>query len=61
MEGDFARDRIGRLTYGEALALFTSMWVHARALNPDFPGDWRTDVEPDLAVARALNGLPPEA
>ena len=58
LEAEFTRERIGRMSYREALSLFTSMWVEARALNPAFPGDWRSDIEPDLAVARALNGLP---
>ena len=47
------------MTYAEALDLFAALWAEARVLNPDFPGNWRTDVEPDLAIARALNGLPP--
>jgi hypothetical protein len=59
LEAEFTRERIGPMTYAEALALFTSLWMEARALNPDFPGDWRSDIEPDLTLARALNGLPP--
>ena len=59
LEADFTRERLGPMTYQEALAIFTAMWVEARALNPDFPHDWRADVEPDIALARALNGLPP--
>jgi hypothetical protein len=30
-------------------------------LNPDFPGDWLEDLAADLAVARAVNGLPVDA
>jgi hypothetical protein len=60
LEADFARERLGRTTYGQALDIFTALWVEARALNPDFPGDWRSDIGPDLAVARAVNGLPPQ-
>jgi len=50
---------IAKRTYAEALAIFSALWREARALNPDFPGDWEADLEPDLAVARAINGLPP--
>ena len=46
-------------TYADALEVFRALWAAAAALNPDFPGDWRSDLVPDLAVARALNGLPP--
>jgi hypothetical protein len=45
----------------DALARFAALWVHARALNPDFGSDWLDDLEPDLAVARAVNGLPPSS
>jgi hypothetical protein len=48
------------LSYHDALALFEAMWAEARALRPDFPGDWREDIAPVLAVARAVNGLAPE-
>ena len=61
LEGAYARERLARMTYQDALRLFASLWVEARRLNPSFPGDWRSDIEPDLAVARALNGLPPGA
>ena len=55
----YGREAFRGLTYAEALARFTALWVHARALNPDFGSDWREDVEADIAVARAVNGLPP--
>lgn len=58
-EAEYARERIGAMSFGEALALFEGLWAEARALNPDFPTDWRDDLEPDLQVARAVNGLPP--
>jgi hypothetical protein len=48
-------------TYLEALAVFEALWRHARLLNPDFPGDWRQDIAPDLVVARVLHGLPVDA
>jgi len=35
------------------------MLQEARLLRPDLGLDWRDDLAPDLAVARALNGLPP--
>lgn len=57
IERDYARGR-GALTYPEALAVFASLWRHARALNPEFPGTWETDIEADLELARVLNGLP---
>ncbi|MFO7587556.1 MAG: hypothetical protein R6X22_05730 [Gemmatimonadota bacterium] len=55
------RNELARLSYHDGLALFEAMWTEARALGVEFPGDWRADLEPDLAVARAVNGLPPEA
>ena len=61
LERRWARDRLAGMTYQEALAIFESLWEEARALNPDFPGDWSDDIGPDLAIARAINGLPPEA
>jgi hypothetical protein len=60
LEADFTRKHFGRMSYQEALAIFAALWAEARALNPDFPGDWRSDIGPDLAVARAVNGLSPE-
>jgi hypothetical protein len=47
------------LPFDRALAIFTALWVEARQLHPDFPGPWQEDIEPDLAIARALNDLPP--
>jgi hypothetical protein len=29
-----------------------------RQLRPDWPNDWRADVEADIELARVLNGLP---
>ncbi|HEX9886710.1 MAG TPA: hypothetical protein VGA70_09490 [Longimicrobiales bacterium] len=49
------------LPHDRALEMFTALWCEARLLDPNFPGDWREDLEPDLAVARAVNGLPPDA
>ena len=61
-ERQYAQAHGRRTSYGEALAIFTGLWQEARALNPNFPDpDWRRDIEPDLAVARVLNGLPPRS
>lgn len=60
-ERRWEREWLAGMTYTEALAIFEALWVEARSLNPDFPDDWREDIAPDLAIARALNGLPPEA
>lgn len=56
-----ARERLATRTYAEALEVFAALWREAAALNPDFPGDWRDDIGPDLSIARAVNGLPPES
>jgi hypothetical protein len=58
-----ARERA--LTYERALEVFAALWAEASLLDPAFPrgreGRWEQDLAPDLAVARALNGLPPVA
>jgi hypothetical protein len=55
-----ARRRDARASYEGALAVFKALWAEACTLRPDFPSlDWRRDVEPDLAVERAVNGLSP--
>lgn len=56
-----ARERLAKRSYAEALAVFAALWREAAALDPDFPGPWRDDLDPDLAIARAVNGLPPES
>ena len=58
-ERRYTRETVAQLTYADALAIFQALWVEASELCPDFPGDWRSDIEPDVAIARALNGLPP--
>lgn len=55
------RAREHPLPFERALEVFAALWVEARALNPDFLSDWEHDLEPDLAIARAVNGFPPEA
>lgn len=61
LEARYQREGFRDLTYEGALALFTALWVEARALHPDLGRDWLEDLEPDLAIARAVNGLPPTA
>lgn len=58
-EADYARETTNARSFEEALAVFEGLWAEACALNPDFPTDWRDDLEPDLAIARILNELPP--
>ncbi|MGQ0560632.1 MAG: hypothetical protein ACT443_02010 [Gemmatimonadota bacterium] len=58
-ERRYASEELSKLTYVDALEIFAALWREAVALNPEFPGDWQADLEPDLAVARAVNGLPP--
>ena len=58
-EARYRREAHRDMSFHEALALFEAMWIHARKLNPDLGEDWREDLEATIAVARALNGLPP--
>ncbi len=60
-EAEYQRTAYADLTYERALERFAALWAEARSLNPALGDDWAEDVEPDLAVARALNGLPPRA
>ena len=60
IDREFSRTRLARLTYHDALAIFAGLWREAEALGAHID-DWRSDIEPDLAVARAVNGLPPIA
>lgn len=59
-EREYARSRDRTSTYQAAALVFEALWDEAKALNPSFPSDWETDIASDLAVARALNGLPPD-
>ena len=61
LEREYGREAFRGLTYERALELFAALWLEARALNPEIGSDWEEDLEPDLAVARAVNGLPPAA
>jgi hypothetical protein len=49
----------GELSFHEALRRFAALWQQARALHAEPGRDWRADLEADLAIARALNDLPP--
>ncbi len=60
-EARYLRNAFRDLTYEEALELFSALWEEARSLNPEIGEDWRADLEPDLAIARAVNGLSPIA
>jgi hypothetical protein len=59
LERDDLRARTLDGDYASALEVFSAMWRHAAALNPAPSDDWKADLAPDLAVARAINGLPP--
>lgn len=58
-EAHYQREAYRDLSFHEALAAFEAMWRHARKLNPCLGEDWREDLKATIAVARALNGLPP--
>ncbi|MDQ3698873.1 MAG: hypothetical protein M3373_12760 [Gemmatimonadota bacterium] len=58
-EERYQRDAFTELSYADALARFAALWAAARVIRPDLGQDWRPDLEADLAVARAVNGLPP--
>jgi hypothetical protein len=61
LERQYASTRLAALSYQDALAIFTALWREAQHLSPGYRADWRTDIAPDLAIARAVNGLPPES
>lgn len=61
VERRYARHWNAHATYDDALAVLKALWNEACTLRPDFPElDWRRDLEPDLAIARAVNGRPPD-
>lgn len=59
LESRYQKAAFDGLSYEQALERFAALWAEARALNADLGADWEEDLEPDLAVARAVNGLPP--
>ena len=58
-EREYARSRDLTTTYEADARVFEALWDEAKATNPAFPGDWKADIASDLAIARAVNGLPP--
>ncbi len=61
LERRYQQEAFKGLSYEQALERFAALWAEARALNPDLGADWEEDLQADLAVARAVNGLPPAA
>ncbi|MGD2070812.1 MAG: hypothetical protein PVI57_19225 [Gemmatimonadota bacterium] len=59
LERRWEADRYGGMDFSDALAVYAALWAEARALRDDLGIDWKHDLEPDLAIARAVNGLPP--
>jgi hypothetical protein len=53
----YASQRLARLSYADALAIFTGLWQHAKLLSDGFPGPWEPDIEADIELARVLNGI----
>lgn len=58
-EARYGREAFRELSYDAALAFFAALWAEARALDPGLGSDWQADLAADLAMARAVNGLPP--
>lgn len=58
-EARYQREAYRGLSYPDALARFAALSAEARALHPELGADWEQDLAADLAVARAVNGLPP--
>lgn len=61
LERRYERAELADLSYDVALQRFAALWAEARELGAIDDGDWLTDLEPDLAIARILNGLSPAA
>ena len=57
----YEREALADLSYEEALERFSALWDEACELGAVDTDDWLTDLKPDLAIARVLNGLPPIA
>ena len=49
----------GELSFHDALGRFAALWQQARVLHAEPGRDWRSDLEADLAIARAVNDHPP--
>ncbi len=61
LERRYQREALRDVDYPEALRRFAALWAEALLVNPDIGADWEDDLKSDLAVARAINGLPPRA
>jgi len=59
LEARLARSASAQMTVAQAFAWYEGALAEVRALRPDFDADWLDDLAPDLAIARAVNGLPP--
>lgn len=59
LEAAYQREAFRGLSYADALRRFAALWAEARTLNPEVGQAWLEDLAPALAIARALNGLPP--
>ncbi|KPK78546.1 MAG: hypothetical protein AMS25_14785 [Gemmatimonas sp. SM23_52] len=59
LESRYEREALEGMTYEVALQRFAALWAEAQALGVDARDDWLADLEPDLAIARTLNGLAP--
>ena len=57
-EARFAREYACE-PFQAVLGRFATLWAYARLLNPQLGSDWAADLEADLRIARAVNGLPP--
>lgn len=61
IEAAHEKELYGSLSYSEKLRRYEALWAHVRSLNPRFTRRWREDLDADIAIARVLNGLPPES
>lgn len=53
----YEREAYGGMSYADALDRFAALWAVAREVGVAGGGeDWKRDLEPDLAIARVLNG-----
>lgn len=52
----YEREALADLSYEEALQRFSALWAEACELGVVDSEDWLTDLKPDLAIARILNG-----
>ena len=60
LDAEYERDFTFARSYREALAVFVALRAEAGALNPESSEDWQDGLATTRAVARAVNGVPPE-